>query len=215
MSNLLHFGASFTNVPGGTAHWTFDGNTNYNSKSGSVNIVINKATATVQLSGLGPYFYDGTAKAATATTSPSGLSVQITYSQGGNPVANPTNVGSYDVLAKVTNNNYEGQKSGTLVISAWTFKGFYQPVDMGATVNTVKGGSTVPIKFELFAGTTELTDTANVKPLKATKVTCDTGAPLDDIELMATGGTASVTTAQQASSSTTGRRLRARAPATT
>ena len=117
--------------------------------------------------------------------------MQITYSQGGNPVANPTNVVSYDVLAKVTNNNYEGQKSGTLVISAWTFKGFYQPVDMGATVNTVKGGSTVPIKFELFAGTTELTDTANVEqPLKATKVTCDTGAPLDDIELMATGNTA-------------------------
>ena len=35
--------------------------------------------------------------------------------------------------------------------------GYYQPVDMNGVWNTVKGGSTVPLKFELFAGTTELT----------------------------------------------------------
>ena len=32
---------------------------------------------------------------------------------------------------------------------------------MNGVVNTVKGGSTVPLKFEVFAGTTELTDTAS------------------------------------------------------
>ncbi|HVD21087.1 MAG TPA: PxKF domain-containing protein, partial [Nitrososphaera sp.] len=31
---------------------------------------------------------------------------------------------------------------------------------------------------------------ATVTPLKATKVTCDAGAPLDEIEALATGGTA-------------------------
>ena len=36
LSSLLHLGDSFTDVPGGTANWTFDGNGNYNSASGSV-----------------------------------------------------------------------------------------------------------------------------------------------------------------------------------
>ena len=73
---------------------------------------------------------------------------------------------------------------------AWTFKGFYQPVDMGGIVNTVKSGSTVPLKFEVFKGTTELTSTSNVvMPLKAVGVACGTGAG-DHVELTATGGTA-------------------------
>ncbi len=44
----LELGASFTNVPGGTANWTFtDATGNYNDASGSVAIVITKADATV------------------------------------------------------------------------------------------------------------------------------------------------------------------------
>ena len=72
--------------------------------------------------------------------------------------------------------------------------GFYSPVDMtpagSDTVwNTVKNGSTVPLKFEVFAGSTELTSTAVInQPLKATGVTCGLGTA-DDIELTATGGT--------------------------
>ena len=55
--------------------------------------------------------------------------------------------------------------------------------------NTVKGGSTVPLKFELFAGS-ELTDPANVKSLQSTKVSCSSGAGIEDaIETTATGGT--------------------------
>jgi len=192
LNSLLDLGASFTNVPGGTANWSFAGNGNYNSDSGSVAIVINKATANVQLNGLGPYIYDGTAKAATATTSnPAGLTVQITYSQGGNPVTNPTNVGSYNVLAKITDNNYQGQTTGTLVISPWNLKGFYQPVDMGDVLNTVKNGATVPVKFELFSGTTELTSTSAVSSVVAKTVNClaFNGDPEDPIEMVTTGGT--------------------------
>jgi hypothetical protein len=74
-------------------------------------------------------------------------------------------------------------------VKAWTTKGLYQPVDMNGVYNAVKGGSTVPLKFELFKGTTELTDTANVKSLQSTKVTCASGATIDDIETVATGGT--------------------------
>ncbi len=40
----LDLGASFTNVPGGTANWTFtDVTGNYNDEGGSVAIVISKA----------------------------------------------------------------------------------------------------------------------------------------------------------------------------
>src|SRR5205807_1803513 len=47
LSSLLNLGTSFTDVPGGTAHWTFDGNTNYKPASASVSITINRATLTV------------------------------------------------------------------------------------------------------------------------------------------------------------------------
>ena len=42
----VNLGASYTNVPGGTAHWTFTGGANYHDQTGSVAIVINKANAT-------------------------------------------------------------------------------------------------------------------------------------------------------------------------
>jgi hypothetical protein len=35
LTSLLHLGATFTNIPGGIATWTFDGNINYNNQSGS------------------------------------------------------------------------------------------------------------------------------------------------------------------------------------
>ena len=189
LNSLLNLGASFTNAPGGTANWSFAGNGNYNSDSGTAAIVINKATANVQLSGLGPYIYDGTPKAATATTSnPAGLNVTITYN--GSTTA-PTNVGTYNVVATVDNPNYQGSATGTLVIKPWTTGGFYQPIDMNDTVNTVKNGSTVPVKFELFSGTTELTSTSAVTSILARPMSCGalTGDPEDPIETLATGGT--------------------------
>ena len=59
---------------------------------------------------------------------------------------------------------------------------------MAGVWNVLKGGSTVPLKFEVFAGSTELTDTSIVSQLRATEVSC-TGGQTDDVELVATGGT--------------------------
>src|SRR3989475_1439123 len=47
LSSLLHLGSSFTNVPGGTAHWTFDGDINYKSASSDVSITISQADQTI------------------------------------------------------------------------------------------------------------------------------------------------------------------------
>ena len=99
-----------------TASQSGDGN--YNAATNvprSFNIA--QAPATITLGNL-TQSSDGNPKFATATTNPSGLTVVITYSQGGSPVASPTNVGSYDVLATINEANYQGSATGTLVINS-------------------------------------------------------------------------------------------------
>jgi hypothetical protein len=76
-----------------------------------------------------------------------------------------------------------------LTIGAWTTKGFYAPVDMGGVVNTVKGGSTVPMKFELFKGATELKDVSAIKSTTYSSSSYCGGAVSDEIEVVMTGST--------------------------
>lgn len=82
-----------------------------------------------------------------------------------------------------------GSASATYSVRGWTALGFYQPIDMGGVWNVVKGGATVPLKFELFAGPTELTDPALVvQPIVAREAACSGGA-FDDVEVVGAGGT--------------------------
>jgi Bacterial Ig-like domain len=73
-------------------------------------------------------------------------------------------------------------------VLAWTLQGFFQPVDMGAVYNTVKAGSTVPLKFRIFAGTTEITDLAAVDYVRYIQVTCNSYTQTDAVEELATPG---------------------------
>jgi hypothetical protein len=101
-------------------------------------------------------------------------------------------VGTYDIKqgSLTAGSNYALTFFGaSLTIQAWTTGGFYQPVDMNGVYNTVKGGSTVPLKFELFAGPTELTATSSVKSFTVTTIGCASNVLTDDIELTTTGGT--------------------------
>ena len=84
-------------------------------------------------------------------------------------------------------NQYSQQRSYTVL--GWTLQGFYQPVDMGGVYNLVRNGSTVPLKFELFAGSTELTSVASITDLSYALINCDGTAPQDEVETLATGGT--------------------------
>jgi hypothetical protein len=99
-------------------------------------------------------------------------------------------IGTHTVTAGATDKAGNSESaSATYTVLAWTLNGFFQPVDMGASVwNTVKGGSTVPLKFEIFAGPTELTNTAYVQGFTATQVQCSGGTE-DAVEVVATGGT--------------------------
>ena len=75
-------------------------------------MVIGKATGSIVLGSLSQT-YDGSAKAATATTTPSGLTVSFTYN-GSATV--PTSAGSYTVVGTINDANYQGSATGTMVI---------------------------------------------------------------------------------------------------
>lgn len=82
--------------------------------------------------------------------------------------------------------------SHTYTVLAWRLDGFYQPVDMptlSPVYNTVKGGSTVPLKFEIFAGADELTDVSAVQSLSTVQVSCTSGAVVDAGETTAIDNT--------------------------
>jgi choice-of-anchor C domain-containing protein len=95
------------------------GNLDFNAATPvSQSFAIGKAVAAVALDGLAQTF-DGTTKAATATTTPGGLSVNFGYTQAGIPVT-PMNAGSYVVTATVNDVNYQGSASATLTIAKAT-----------------------------------------------------------------------------------------------
>ncbi len=76
-------------------------------------LTVGKATATVTLGNLAQV-YDGFAKSVSATTSPTGLTVNLTYDGA---AAAPTNAGSYAVVGTINDATYQGSASGTLVIA--------------------------------------------------------------------------------------------------
>ncbi|KQY57063.1 MULTISPECIES: PxKF domain-containing protein [unclassified Nocardioides] len=134
----------------------------------------------------GSYYYgdDPSAPTCESTDATSGL-VDCVVTGGG------TSVGTHSYTATATDVAGNSSTSTlTYTVLAWTLTGFRQPVDMGSVWNTVKGGSTVPLKFEVFAGPTELTDTAVVASFRTAKVSCTSGTGTEDpIEILSTGGT--------------------------
>jgi len=88
--------------------------------------------ATVTLGSLSQT-YDGTAKTATATTTPPGLTVNFTYN--GSPNA-PISAGSYTVIGTVNDPNYEGSATDTLVIGKAT-----ATVALGSLSQTYNGAA--------------------------------------------------------------------------
>ena len=122
--------ATATTVPSGrTVTFTYNGSSSAPTNAGSYTVVgtisdinytgsasgtlvIAKAAASVALGNLAAT-YDGSPQAATATTVPSGRTVAFTYD--GSSVA-PTNAGSYVVVGTISDTNYAGSATDTLVI---------------------------------------------------------------------------------------------------
>lgn len=98
-------------------------------------------------------------------------------------------VGSHTVKASATDiAGNSAEASNSYSVLAWSLSGFFQPVDMGGVFNTVKSGSTVPLKFRVSAGSTELTDVAAVKTVSYVKILCSGGVIEDAVEEVAPAG---------------------------
>ena len=101
-----------------------------------------------------------------------------------------TTIGNHLLTATVRDNaGNQTSESRMYTVTGWTLKGFYQPVDMNGVYNLVQGGSTVSLKFEIFAEPTELTNVADIKSLTYAETTCTANSITDEIELTATGDT--------------------------
>jgi hypothetical protein len=66
LSARLQFDAQFKDAPGGTVHWTFPADADYNGAAGTASIVINPAAATIAVTGF-TGTYDGLPHRATGT----------------------------------------------------------------------------------------------------------------------------------------------------
>ncbi|MCC5788311.1 MAG: endo-1,4-beta-xylanase [Opitutales bacterium] len=86
----------------------------YASVVGEVEVTVEPVEATVNLSDM-TRTYDSTPLSPTVTTTPEGLTVDLTF-DGGTGV--PVNVGSYEVVATVNDPNAAGVASGTFAIEA-------------------------------------------------------------------------------------------------
>ena len=101
----------------------FAGDSGHAGSAGSGSLSVGKAPASLAFVAADlSQTYNGSGKSVGVTTTPSNLSgVTVSYSQGGNPVASPTNAGSYRVDASLSNDNYQASAiNDTLVIEQAT-----------------------------------------------------------------------------------------------
>ena len=110
-----------------------------------------QAYVSVIWGGLNPT-YDGTPKSVTATFSPPGTAVNITYNGSSTP---PTDAGSYTVVGTISNGSYSGSATNTLTIAKATAMitvaddGLY---DGQATTTTSPSGLTVILNYVILSG---------------------------------------------------------------
>lgn len=172
-----------------TASATYAGDANHTGNTGSTTFTIDKAPSTVTVACPTSVVFTGSpiTPCTAVATGAGGLSVPLTVTYATN-----TAVGTATASATYggDGNHLGSTGSATFQIAAWTLYGFYQPVDMNGVWNVVKNGSTVPLKFEVYAGATELTDVSVVKSFTVKSVSCPGATAIaDDIELTTTGGT--------------------------
>jgi hypothetical protein len=152
----------------------------FGSASETVNFKLDKTPPTVEFVG-GPedgasYVFGAVPSAPTcdAFDALSGLDGACSVTGYG------TTVGPHTLTATATDMAGNiGTVTRTYSVTAWDLFGFKSPVRMEAE-NVMKGGRTVPLKFEVFAGDTEITSTADVQSFRVFKIACGTTEVLSD-----------------------------------
>jgi hypothetical protein len=170
-----------TNAGDYTASASFAGDADHNPSSDVKYYSIAKANQTIAFGPLATRLFGDPDFAVTATAS-SGLGVAFAATgqcMVSGSIVHLTAAGSCTVTASQAgdgNYNPAANVPQTFTITAWTLSGFYQPVDpstpSGIIWNTVKAGSTVPLKFNIFAASTEQTTVSAVQSMSAFVVSC-------------------------------------------
>ena len=171
-----------------TAQTVADKAGNVSDPSNLVTVSIDKTRPGINWAGDingGDSFYFGSVPAAPTCAATDALSGPEDCAVTGHHVA----VGTHTLMATAHDKaGNESKVERQYTVKAWTLSGFYQPVDMGGVWNSVKGGSTVPLKFEAFAAN-ELTDVSVVDRFAVAKISCLGSSGEDAIEMVTTGGT--------------------------
>jgi hypothetical protein len=157
LSGLLSLGATFTDVPGGAANWSFAGNNNYKSASGMAQIIINKASSSVTVSGGGSYVYNGAAHSASVSVTGAGLSLTPAPVYSGACSTAPISVPETPCTASYTypgDANHSGSSGSTTITitkadqtitwnspPSMTFGAPLSGTQLNASVAGVSGGS--------------------------------------------------------------------------
>ncbi|HWU22576.1 MAG TPA: YDG domain-containing protein, partial [Nocardioides sp.] len=145
--------------------------------------------------------WDGTAAATIHPTLSGGiagddLSVSGTGTFGGTSVGTWTVTSTDLALGGGDAANYNlaagPWTTSAKITPAYSGTGFYQPVDMSGVLNKVKGGQTVPLKFNEKDATGVNQTALSIFPANAfsvSTVACNTTAPVDAVEVTTTGST--------------------------
>ncbi|PKB15071.1 T9SS type A sorting domain-containing protein [Flavobacterium sp. 5] len=141
--STLNLGSSFTNVPGGTASWTFTGGTNYNNQNGTAAIVISQAPALIVVNGYAG-IYDATAHGATLGSATGVGGADLSSSVTIDPLTY-TNYPGGTVGWSFAENNYVSQSGSAdiaiakadAVVTVTSYTGVYDAGSHGASGSAV------------------------------------------------------------------------------
>jgi hypothetical protein len=132
-----------------------------------------------------PVMLKGTATAtAGASDSLSGLASQTCGS------VDTSSVGGKSVSCTATDNAGNSASANASYQVIYNFTGFFSPVNNLPTLNQVKAGQAIPVKFSL-GGNQGLNILASGSPSSQT-ITCGSGLAIDDIEVTVTAGGSSL-----------------------
>lgn len=170
-ADILYDGSSTVPVQVGSYHVEASiSEVNYVGTN-TTTLQIKKAAASINLSGT-TAVYDGMVKQVVATTTPLGLSVDITYNGS---TSAPENAGMYIVIATIADGNYEGSAIDTLKIekalaqiSTTDISSVYDGTTKEITVHTIpeglsstityNGGASLPVNAGKYFTSIEIND---------------------------------------------------------
>lgn len=167
LTDNIDFGETFVNVPGGTAYWFFNGGVNYEDRSGSVKITINKATPVVTWPSasivFGQELDDAVLIGGTSSVPGKFMFIDSTFK----PIPGTLEYDAEFVPEDTT--NYETVKGKIKVSTNYVFSGILQPINSDGS-SVFKAGSTIPVKFKLsdFDGHAISTAIARISYVKIT-----------------------------------------------